>query len=238
MSVPNQERIIVKKSKTNKDNLYLCANLEALQEAMTIIKNSSALKLWLYLVKNQNGYEFELSQVDCQKWGISRSSYYRAKNELIELGYLVPVREGSNIFSFFDKRQSQVETEFEEEFCDESQVETKESQVETKESQVEQRNIKDNKPILKDNKSKRKSERLEEENDKLEYMTEAEVYLENQRLIRDMKDKMEYRSITEQFKFNGELKEIQKAFSLEEWRSECVYEINVLLEDLKDKYAA
>lgn len=160
MSVPNQEKIIINKSKTNKDNIYLCANLDALQEAMNNLKNSSALKLWLFFVKNQNGYQFELSQVEANKWGISKSSYYRGKEELVQKGYLVPVKEGSNIFTFFDQPKFQNETTAQERssgcFQDETekfQNETDQFQDETEKFQDEQRNIKDNKLKIKDNKT-------------------------------------------------------------------------------------
>ena len=60
-----------------------------------------ALKMWFYLGKNQNGYQFALSMVDAIKWGIgSKSSYNRAIAELREKGYLVET--SKNHFDFYE----------------------------------------------------------------------------------------------------------------------------------------
>ncbi len=47
-----------------------------------------ALKLWLYIDKNQDNYKFDLSQKELEKWGLKKDSYYAAVNKLVELGYL------------------------------------------------------------------------------------------------------------------------------------------------------
>jgi hypothetical protein len=80
-------------------------NLEALQAAMQTL-NGSGLKLWLYLDKNQDGYRFELSRVDCAKWGIKKDSYYSAVDELINKGFLVQDHYGSNMYWFYEKAVS------------------------------------------------------------------------------------------------------------------------------------
>lgn len=64
--------------------------------------NGAALKLWLYLNKNQDGFTLELSKAACKSWGIPEGSYQRAKAELIEKGYLVR-QEGSNQFLFYEE---------------------------------------------------------------------------------------------------------------------------------------
>lgn len=58
------------------------------------------LKLWLYIAKNQDDFQFELSQKALSEWGLKKDAYYSAKKKLIELGYLTPAREGSNIYIF------------------------------------------------------------------------------------------------------------------------------------------
>jgi hypothetical protein len=64
--VPNQKAIrIMTKEKCDKDNLYVCINLEAIEAAMAAL-DGNCFKLWLYLAKNQSGYEFGLSQKDCE----------------------------------------------------------------------------------------------------------------------------------------------------------------------------
>ena len=111
MSVANQKRIIIsQRVKRNKENLYTMMNMDALREARRILKGSS-LKLWLYFNKNQDKYEFELSRVDCKNWGIKKDSYYNAISDLIDKGYLVPVREGSNIYVFFESARPENQTE-------------------------------------------------------------------------------------------------------------------------------
>ena len=83
MSVPNQKTVkLAPRIKRDSKHLYCMANLEALQAAMSIL-NGSGLKLWLYLNKNQDGYRFELSRVDCANWGIKKDSYYSAVDELV-----------------------------------------------------------------------------------------------------------------------------------------------------------
>jgi hypothetical protein len=80
-------------------------NLDALQNAMKDLKGSS-LKMWLYLNKNQERYTFDLSRAACLEWGIKKDSYYDGIKELMEKGYLVPAREGSNYYTFYESPQS------------------------------------------------------------------------------------------------------------------------------------
>ena len=102
MSVPNQKIVhIARRTKRDKDNLYAMTNLEALQQAMKTLKGSG-LKMWLYLNKNQDNYRFELSRQACADWGIKKDSYYDGIRNLIDNGYLRPVRTGSNIYYFYE----------------------------------------------------------------------------------------------------------------------------------------
>ena len=106
MSVANQKIIkLAPRIKRDSKHLYCMANLEALQAAMSIL-NGSGLKLWLYLNKNQDGYRFELSRVDCANWGIKKDSYYSAVDELVNKGFLVQDHCGSNMFWFHEKAVS------------------------------------------------------------------------------------------------------------------------------------
>lgn len=104
MSVPNQKIVqIARRTKRDKDNLYAMTNLEALQQAMNILKGSG-LKMWLYLNKNQDNFRFDLSRQACEEWGIKKDSYYDGIRNLIDKGYLRPLRAGSNIYIFFENR--------------------------------------------------------------------------------------------------------------------------------------
>ncbi len=152
MSVPNQKRIrIGERVQRNRDNLYAMMNLDALKEAMQILKGSS-LKMWLYFNKNQDKYEFELSRVDCQEWGIKKDSYYSAIVDLIDRGYLVQMREGSNIYTFCEKANSEKTNDCvsENKIQDwENQID--ESEKETMESENLERNNTDNTKIVQEN---------------------------------------------------------------------------------------
>lgn len=102
MSVPNQKIVeIGTRTIRNGNNLYATMNLDALQQAMKTLKGSS-LKMWLYFNKNQEHYAFELSRADCLEWGIKKDSYYDGVRELVEKGYLVQAREGSNYYTFYE----------------------------------------------------------------------------------------------------------------------------------------
>ena len=102
MSVPNQKTVqIAPRVKRDADHLYAMMNINALSAAVQDLKGS-ALKMWLYLNKNQDNYKFELSQKACQLWGIKKDSYYDGVRELESKGYLVPIREESNIYKFYE----------------------------------------------------------------------------------------------------------------------------------------
>ena len=109
-SNPNQRTITTKKEPCNKDNIYTSINLEALKKAMNILKPTT-FEMWLYLGKNQNNYTFALSKVDCLSWcNFSASTYQSAFKELIETGYLVQSKSGSNNhYDFYEMPQEEEE---------------------------------------------------------------------------------------------------------------------------------
>lgn len=90
-------------------------NLEALQQAMNTLKGSG-LKMWLYLNKNQDNYRFDLSRQTCEEWGIKKDSYYEGIRNLIDNGYLRQMRDGSNIYLFFENRLAENPSSGESEF--------------------------------------------------------------------------------------------------------------------------
>jgi len=103
-TVANQKIIKIVKEKCGEGNLYTAINLYALQEAMQNLKGE-ALKLWLYLAKNQNNYSLALSQKDAAEWGIGKDSYYRSISKLEELGYLQKIDNNSNIYTFYEYKE-------------------------------------------------------------------------------------------------------------------------------------
>lgn len=108
-SNPNQRIITTKKELCNKDNIYTLINLEALQKAMKILKPTT-FEMWVYLGKNQDNHTFALSKVDCLSWcNFSASTYQSAFKELIETGYLVQSKDGSNHYDFYEVPQEKEE---------------------------------------------------------------------------------------------------------------------------------
>ena len=105
---PNQKTIKVSKEVCNKDNLYAVINLQALQSAASDLK-AGAFKLWIYFSKNQNFYEFALSNKDvADNFGIKKDQYDGAVKELISKGYLVET--SGNHYTFYEVPQKQEKT--------------------------------------------------------------------------------------------------------------------------------
>ena len=119
MSVPNQKKIIIQNAPCDRNNLYCMINIEAFQKAVSEL-SGAGLALWCYLAKNQNGYSLDLSPADAAKWGIKRSSFYRAMDELTQLGYIKYLK--GNVFVFCNNPNPKME-------LIESQNETQKNQV-------------------------------------------------------------------------------------------------------------
>lgn len=98
-TVPNQKIVKVNKEPCSKTNLYAAINLEAMEEAARVL-DAGAFKLWVYFAKNQNGYEFALSNKDAsESFGIKIKQYNNAVNELIEKGFLVNTKGNNYAFN-------------------------------------------------------------------------------------------------------------------------------------------
>lgn len=97
---PNQFKVVSGiRPKKDKDHLYTKVSIDALQKVCNDL-NGVALKLYLYLVKNQEDFELALSPTAAKAWGIKKDSYYNAKDELIEKGYLV--EKGNLTYEFME----------------------------------------------------------------------------------------------------------------------------------------
>jgi hypothetical protein len=98
----NQKVITTMKAMCDSDHYYSTVNIDAASRAMTLLKPNT-FKLWFYLGKNQNNYTFALSKVDAMRFcNISRSTYLAGINELIEYGYLVQDKNGTNHYNFYE----------------------------------------------------------------------------------------------------------------------------------------
>ena len=98
---PNQVLVNVKDNQCIEIHLPSMRNIEAECAAARDLKYSSMI-LWLYLSRNQNGYEIALSPKDVEEtMGLSERTYRTCKNELMEKGYLVQVK--GNRYMFYEK---------------------------------------------------------------------------------------------------------------------------------------
>ena len=164
MSVPNQKVVrIVQREKRDKKHLYAMYNQNALQQAMCKLKGSG-LKMWIYINKNQDGYQFELSRKACEDWGIKKDSYYDGLKDLENNGYLRPSKPGSNIYLFFENALAEnptfgeinyYHTENQKYF---SEIEKPTYDLPRGTAENPERNNINNKRIIKDNKASEKPE--------------------------------------------------------------------------------
>ena len=100
---PNQRIITVNKAKCDKEHLYTMNNLDAIDEAAFNLQSKGGFKLYLYLAKNQDKYNFALSSRDFIEWsGLSRTAYRTAFQELEAYGYLIKDDFCDNIYTFYD----------------------------------------------------------------------------------------------------------------------------------------
>lgn len=98
----NQKTIIVKKSLCDKEHIYATINIEARKLARKTL-NGNEYKLWEYIAENQTGYQFDLSSAAFMNdSNVSRPTYSKAVNKLIDLGYLVLKNKSTNTYIFYD----------------------------------------------------------------------------------------------------------------------------------------
>ena len=93
-----QRNIVVKKQKCDKENPYATINLLALDYVVNDNLSAGGLKLWLFLVKNQDGFSMSMWQGNLDKFGLPKSTYKRAWKELEEKGYIENIYGESYIF--------------------------------------------------------------------------------------------------------------------------------------------
>ena len=102
-TVANQKTIttIGAEHANTKTGKYCIYNIAAMQEAMVYLKPNT-FKLWCYMAKNQNNFTFALSCVDaCNFCKMTKPTYLKCVQELIEVGYLVNTC--GNHYDFYEK---------------------------------------------------------------------------------------------------------------------------------------
>ena len=98
----NQQTITIKRTPKKEGEKYYHISQEILKSAMQKIKTVSALKLYLYLSKNSNT-DWEYSKEHFREWSnLSTNIPKAAKQELINLGYLIPIEGSETKFIFYD----------------------------------------------------------------------------------------------------------------------------------------
>ena len=98
----NQKIITVKALPHDKDNIYAVTSIRAMELAMSRL-SGNAYKLWHYIQKNQNNYQFALSSKDACGFcgfGKGRGTYNRAIEELINNGYLI--HDKNEYYTFYE----------------------------------------------------------------------------------------------------------------------------------------
>jgi len=102
-TIPNQKIITrAKKAICDKENLYMMINLEAVKTAM-IILNRDCFRVWVYFASQREKHTFPLYKEYVMSFcDIGESSYHKYIRELIEKKYLIPAREKTNHYLFYD----------------------------------------------------------------------------------------------------------------------------------------
>lgn len=113
--VENQKLGKIVKAKTDKDNVYGLVNKDCMYKAMKNLTYNE-FKVYLYMITNQNGYEFAISTKHiAEVTGISDVGNVRKViTNLIEKGYCV---ERGNVRTFYEDKERVNSTRVENEAC-------------------------------------------------------------------------------------------------------------------------
>lgn len=98
---PNQRNIKINRERATTD--FLGIKNENWQAASRDL-GATALRLYLYLASNANGYTIALSPAAIRRdIGMARSTYHDQFHILVDKGYLIPI--SGNTFEFFERPQ-------------------------------------------------------------------------------------------------------------------------------------
>lgn len=110
--VPNQRAVHVSKEPTDTEHKYTKNNLQAIDTAARLLQSKGGFKLYWYIAKHQDSYNFALSSADFMLWsGLGIKAYNTAFDELLECGYLVKKYSNGNYYIFYDKPQIDIDRE-------------------------------------------------------------------------------------------------------------------------------
>lgn len=99
-TVPHQKVVHVNRQKCDKNFLQISKeNWYAVNKDL----GPYGLQLYLYIAGNKDGFDLALSQEAAeQEAGIKKTTYHSYVKALIAKGYLVPRKENSNIYDFYE----------------------------------------------------------------------------------------------------------------------------------------
>lgn len=99
-TVPNQKVVHVNRQKCDKNFLQISKdNWYAANKDL----GPYGLQLYLYIAGNRDGFDFALSQEAAERdAGITKTTFHKYVKVLIVKGYLVPRKENSNIYDFYE----------------------------------------------------------------------------------------------------------------------------------------
>ena len=104
-TMPNQKVVHVHRDmpdKNKKEGNFLLIKKENWYAANKDLE-PYGLQLYLYIAGNRDGFDFALSQEAAEREaGIKKTSYHKYVNLMIEKGYLVPRKENSNVYDFYE----------------------------------------------------------------------------------------------------------------------------------------
>lgn len=101
VTVPNQRTIVVHRTQCDRD--FLQIKKSTLFEAYNTL-GATALILYLYLVGNRDNYTFAFSpSAIFKETGMPESTCRDQFKKLMACKYLVPRREGSNVYDFYER---------------------------------------------------------------------------------------------------------------------------------------
>ena len=104
-TVPNQKVVHVHRDmpdKNKKEGNFLLIKKENWYAANKDLR-PYGLQLYLYIAGNRDGFDFALSQEAAERdAGITKTTFHKYVKVLIEKGYLVPRKENSNIYDFYE----------------------------------------------------------------------------------------------------------------------------------------
>lgn len=100
----NQTTVFINNDMELKPGFFTSIDNEAWEEAAILLQCGVGFFFWLYLCGNQDGKRKDIYSSDViAKTGIDRTSFYNARSDLIDYGFLIKSPNDSYSYEFFTK---------------------------------------------------------------------------------------------------------------------------------------